>query len=220
MPKKPSVEKILPPEPPRPVAEPSPAPSELGDDEEHEDLVLEGADYAGTDARRVHLSRVRLERVGLARTAFRALVLSDARIVSCDLAGVEWERPHFRRVECEGSRWVGARLANASVHHLAARDCNFEMALFTGGRIESARFERCVLRGAVFDGAELRGVAFRGCDLREVDFRRARLHGADLRGCEITGLVLAPESLRGMVLDPEQAVQLVEQWGARVLYAD
>ncbi|MBD0319668.1 MAG: pentapeptide repeat-containing protein [Gemmatimonadetes bacterium] len=195
-------------------------PDELDAGEEYENIAAEGADYADSEARAVHFRHVRFERVSLARSVLPGVTLMDAALASCDLAGAVWERSSIGRVRSDGCRWVGAHLDRAAISDLHAVDSSFEMAVFTKGRMEASRFERCVFRGAVFEGMTLKGLVFRGCDLRNADFRGSTLDSVDLRGCQIGALGVTPDRLRGLILDPSQAASLVEDWGAKVLGED
>jgi uncharacterized protein YjbI with pentapeptide repeats len=212
------VEPVRPPEPPGAITRGAPA--VLGEDEEYDDVVAEGADWADTEARAIHFRRARLHRAVLARSSLFGLSMADVTLTSCDLAGLQLQRAHLSRVYAASSRWVGAQLDHCAVSHVSAEDCSFEMALFANGKLETSRFERCVWGGAVFEGMSLRNLVFRGCDLRSADFRRSRLDGVDLRGCDIGGIGLVPDQLRGLVVDPAQAASLVAGWGARVAYEE
>ena len=192
-------------------------PDELVGGEEYENIAADGVDYADADARAVHLRHVRFERVSMARSVLPGITLMDAALASCDLAGARWERASIGRVRSDGCRWVGAHLDRAAIGDLHAAESSFEMAVFTNGRLEASRFERCVFRGAVFEGMTLKGLVFRGCDLRNADFRGSTLDSVDLRGCQVGGLGVTPDRLRGLILDPSQAASLVEAWGAKVL---
>ncbi|HLF27654.1 MAG TPA: pentapeptide repeat-containing protein [Anaerolineae bacterium] len=183
-------------------------------------LELSNPDLAEQTAAGVLFEQVQLKHGNLSRTRLSKLRLIDVRFETCDMAGAEWERAHFRRVEVVGSRLVGAKLAEASLTDTLIKACNAEFALFWSATFKAARFEQCVLREASFVGANLAGVVFHQCDLSHADLRETQLAGADFRGSTIAGMQVGVKELQGAIIDPAQAAQIVGILGVVVKPAD
>jgi uncharacterized protein YjbI with pentapeptide repeats/energy-coupling factor transporter ATP-binding protein EcfA2 len=131
-----------------------------------DDSNLDGADLCGADLSKAHLARVRLNLAGLTCATFR-----EARIIECDLQGVE------------------------------VTDAVFERASFLNSDLAGSILERADLRGAWFYGAGLADVRWEGADLRGADFKGASFHTGSSRSGLVNSVIASEGSRTGFYTD-------------------
>jgi len=204
----------LPPE--RPDRTEAGLPEPLDDHADYEGFMLEGANFDEAAAAGVTFTRIHFQKCDLARTELHHVEFTDVRFQACNLAGVNWESARMARIALEECGLVGARLFDASLDDLSARDSNCDMAIFWKARFSHVCFERCTFRRASFEGADLSGVVFGECDLTGADFRNAKLAATDFRGSCLDGISAEARDLRGAIISPDQAADLVGLLGVSV----
>ena len=129
------------PEPPDP-ADDAPAEQPFGD---LTDAVVERADWANSEHRRLSLVRVELRDCRLTGSELAASYLSDVTFSDCrlDLVG----------------------LRSATLKRVVFRDCRMAEADLYEATLQDVTFERCELRGANLAAVKLDRVDMVGCDL-------------------------------------------------------
>jgi uncharacterized protein YjbI with pentapeptide repeats len=210
---------VAPPQIPAQLAE-IPRLDTLADQASYTRQALLECDFSNQSADDVLFEQASCKRVSFNQATLTLAQLFDVRLDGCDLAGGEWEKAHFRRVELSGCRLVGLRLSDSNLEDVQLLKCNAELARFWACSFKGARFEQCVLREASFDGTDLSGVVFSGCDLSQADLRNTRLKGADLRGSAITGMQVGIKELQGAIVTSSQAIQLAGLLGVTVREED
>jgi uncharacterized protein YjbI with pentapeptide repeats len=179
-------------------------PCELPDGGELDELVLSEAlvERHGRDAlstRRIRVHESELRGLTLGEGTVTELVLSDARLLGCDLSNVRARSGAIRRVELSDSRLVGFSLGEGKVEDLRVLGGTMMLASLSHSALRRVTFERVNLREASFLETQLASVSFDGCDLTGADFRGARLKQCTIRGSSLDG-VLGVESLRGLTM--------------------
>lgn len=179
-------------------------PCELPDGGELDELVLSEAlvERHGRDALSTHRVRVQeseLRGLTLGEGTVTQLVLSDARLLGCDLSNIRARSGAIRRVELSDSRLVGFSLGEGRVEDLRVAGGTMMLCSFAHSALRRVTFERVNLREASFLETQLASVSFDGCDLTGADFRGARLKQCTIRGSSLDG-VLGVEALRGLTM--------------------
>jgi uncharacterized protein YjbI with pentapeptide repeats len=179
-------------------------PCELADGGELEELVLSEAlvEHHGRDAlstRRIRVHESELRGLTLGEGAVTELVLTDARLLGCDLSNIRARSGAVRRVELTDSRLVGFSLSEGKVEDLRVLGGTMMLGSFAHSALRRVTFERVNLHEASFLETQLTSVSFDRCDLTGADFRGARLKQCTIRGSSLDG-VLGVESLRGLTM--------------------
>ncbi|MGB7537118.1 MAG: pentapeptide repeat-containing protein [Anaerolineales bacterium] len=197
------------PRPPRfPKRLPAGSISALQDDGEYAALELSGCHLAGQSAARAVFDTLLFRKAVLGPSRLSKIRMTDCRLETSDLSGIDWEKARFRRVEFVGCRIIGAQLLESEVEDALFKDCNLERAILASAKLRSVRFLHCSLREASFEYSDVSGAVFEDCDLTRADLRRARMRGADLRGSTIDGVQAGPEEFSGVIVDSAQALQI------------
>ncbi len=179
-------------------------PCELPDGGELDELVLSEAlvERHGRNAlstRRIRVGESELHGLTLGEGAATEFVLTDARLLGCDLSNIRARSGAMRRVELTDSRLVGFSLGEGKLEDLRVRGGTMMLASLAHSALRRVTFENVNLREASFLETQLTSVCFDGCELTGADFRGARLKHCTIRGSSLDG-VLGVESLRGLTM--------------------
>ena len=179
-------------------------PCELPDGGELDELALSEAlverhGHGVLTARRIHVQESELRGVTLGEGVATELLLSDARLIGCDLSNIRARRGAIRRVELTDSRLVGFCLSEGRVEDLRVAGGTMMLCSFAHSTLRRVAFENVNLREAGFLETQLESVSFTGCDLTGADFRGVRLKECAIRGSSLDGVV-GVESLRGLTM--------------------
>ena len=129
------------------------------EDSELVDVDLRGARLAGATLRGSRLQGCWLEQAVLDAATF-----DRVRVEGCVLEGAGLARTRWRAAIVSTTRFRGARMLHAELAGARFTDCDFREAAF-GARAAGAVFERCDFRGACLTGSDLTGAHFIRCKL-------------------------------------------------------
>jgi uncharacterized protein YjbI with pentapeptide repeats len=158
-----------------------------------------------------------LDRVKLSDCSFGSIVLTDVRLVSCDLANVETRAMKLVRVEFINCRMTGFRAGRADCQHILISEGDQRYSEFRFSKFKSAEFDSCNFAEADFRGTDLTGSQFRKCNLQNAGMNEAKLVDADLSGSTVDGLKLSAQDIRGAWVDPSQAMIFASLLGIRIM---
>lgn len=175
-----------------------------------------GSRFDAQAAEDVSFDQLDLRNASFQEANLPLLQAADCRFDTCDFASCALDKAYMRRVEFNGCRLLGLKLADADLEDVRFSRCNARLARCWTTRCKSIRFEHCALQEASFDGSNLAGVVFYKCDLSGADFRNTKLKGADLRGSTIAGIKIDSKDLAGVIVDPNQALELIQLFGVTV----
>jgi uncharacterized protein YjbI with pentapeptide repeats len=157
-----------------------------------------------------------LDRVNLSDTSYRSIVLTDVRLVNCDLANFETQASKLVRVEFINCRMTGFRAGRADCQHILISEGDQRYSEFRFSKFKSAEFDSCNFEEADFHGTDLTGSQFRKCNLKRAEMNEAKLFDADLSGSVVDGLKLNAEDIRGAWVDASQAMLFASLLGIRI----
>jgi uncharacterized protein YjbI with pentapeptide repeats len=145
--------------------------------------------------------------------------------------------PALRRIDIEGCRLAGTRLASVDLEggrliDTVLVDCDLSGALLHGAALTRVHLVNCRLSGLVLDAARLRDVRFTDCradqlsmrmavaervtfervrlaaaDLYQAQLSGCRLFDCDLTGAEVSNIALDDVRFHGSLLDGLRGVQ-------------
>jgi uncharacterized protein YjbI with pentapeptide repeats len=138
-------------------------PCELPDGGELDELALSEAlverhGHGVLTARRIHVQESELRGVTLGEGVATELLLSDARLIGCDLSNIRARRGAIRRVELTDSRLVGFRLSEGRVEDLRVAGGTMMLCSFAHSTLRRVAFENVNLREAATGVGELHRV--------------------------------------------------------------
>ena len=176
--------------------------------------VLEDADFSDAV-----LDRVRMAGLGMCHACFAGAQFCEARLMRCDLEGmnlngVNFECARMEEASLTGASLVGANLSGACLRDAYLAEINAEGACLRGADLENATFHMGSSRsGLLFTPIASEGTrtGFYTDDYVEQHFkspeeiRSANLCGADLRGALVDQTDFYLVDLRGALYDSEQA---------------
>jgi uncharacterized protein YjbI with pentapeptide repeats len=135
----------------------------------------------------------------VARTWERADI-SDVRIESCDLAGLNASSATLRRLELIGSRLRDSMVAGSMLQDITATECTAERLSLRFSTLQRVVFRNCPIAGTDFYGATFDKVWFDGCDLSDAQFDNVTVRSLRISNSTLLG-VTGALSLTGAVLD-------------------
>jgi uncharacterized protein YjbI with pentapeptide repeats/energy-coupling factor transporter ATP-binding protein EcfA2 len=176
------------------------------------DAGLEGADFSGADLEGAELSGLRLGDATWSGAAFGC-----ARMVECDLEGLDLPGACFEHAQMEGALLTGCHLPGASFEHACLRgaglgDVDWEGASLRGADLRGATFHMGSTRSGLVGSpiaCEGSRTGFYTDDYEEQSYkapeeiRKANLCHADLRGARLDGVDFYLVDLRGARYDRE-----------------
>ncbi|MGZ0174642.1 MAG: pentapeptide repeat-containing protein, partial [Planctomycetales bacterium] len=128
--------------------------------------VLDGAEWDGIELPSVLLSSVSLMRASLVGSELMVAKLDFANFQSADL----------RDANLTGVDAVQANFSEADLCGVVAQSAYFTFVTFEGAKLDEARLDH-----AMFRGANLKNASFREACLLDADFKEAVVDGADFR---------------------------------------
>jgi uncharacterized protein YjbI with pentapeptide repeats len=137
---------------------------------------LSSVDLRGSDLRHVDLFRALLRRSNLAGARIRKareVVLIQARMSDCDLAGAQLQ---------------GADLTDAQMPGAKLRRANLVDSVLVGANLTKADLRGAELIGANLSRADLERADLRGANLAATILNQTTLNRADLTGCHVYGI--------------------------------
>lgn len=159
---------------------------------------------------------------GATRSDFRGANAAELELVDssdCDFQGAKLAQASFR--DLEGCRFEDAVLTKAHGSDVTKcrfdratlddtnlrgtiRDCSFDKATFTGGKIGGAEVEGCSFVSASFRNATIQGTSspllFADCNFEQADFRGATLSHVRFERCKLAGACFDDATVIGLEL--------------------
>lgn len=197
------------------------APSNLSallelDDISLSDCAIEGGQIGHGSKDSLAVDGSTLDRVNLSDTSYQSIVLTDVRLVNCDLANFETQTSKFVRVEFINCRMTGFRAGRADCQHILISEGDQRYSEFRFSKFKAAEFDSCNFEESDFHGTDLTGSQFRKCNLKRAEMNEAKLFDADLSGSVVDGMKLNAEDIRGAWVDPSQAMLFASLLGIRI----
>lgn len=161
---------------------------------------LDDADLRQADLRSVQLTDTSLQRADLSEATLESALgtanFRGARMVGVKLGSAQLLKCDLREVDLSGADLKMVNLSQANAQGLIAREVCFDMANFTGSRLDGADLRKS--RGML---AFLKDCDLRGADLRELDLEKCNLAGAQLSDADLSDSRLETCDLRDAVAE-------------------
>lgn len=170
---------------------------------------LDDASCAAIDDDAVEIDHALAQGVRIVARTWERADVSDVRIESCDLAGLNASSATFRRLELHGTRLRDCIVAGSMLQDVTATECTAEHLSMRFSTLQRVVFRNCPLAGTDFYGATFDKVWFDGCDLSGATFdnvtvRSLRIGNSNLLG--VTGALF----LRGAIIDLDDLPALAQ----------
>ena len=119
----------------------------------------------------------------------------------------------MHRVECKGSKMLGAHLADSHFQHVLFDNCILNLAAFGYSQLKHVQFTNCMMEQTDLYECTFKKVAFDGCTLNDANFHQTSLKGIDLSNSSFDRLTVSIDSLRGCTITPNQAIGFASMLG-------
>lgn len=209
-----SVESILKPNIKEESLQTEPLHEILIDDQVVSDLKFERACFESIDAAHVSLQHMLFDACSFVNVVLHNLDLTDAKLVNCNLANIDWASSVMHRTQFIGCNLTGVDLRGATLRNVIFQQCVIRYSFFREASLKQTAFIGCRMEYADFQQTKLSGKTF----FQQSNLTRAQMSGTalreiDLSDCIIDGIGVRAEDLAGAIVSPAQAVELAKLLG-------
>ena len=145
------------------------------------------------------VSDARLHNVDLTGETLRRMALTDCVVEGGDWANLDASETTLSRVEMQGLRMTGAVFSGARINDARFIECRLDLASFRFAHLDGVRFENCKMEETDLYEAALSSVVFTTCDLTGASLAEATFDRSEMHDCTLDG-VGNPERLHGVAM--------------------